>query len=150
MLQPGMAQPTMTQATMAQTAQHPAMTQASQHPLMAQTIQHPTMAPAPYLASYRSLPHAGAVSQHPQVQVHIQGQQGNTAQQMPDGQQPMMMQYVPYFHQYPPGRRIHPWPNLPRGMPNPVNGQVPGMQPGLPPQMQVVQGKTTQAGVPGR
>lgn len=150
MLQPGMTQPTMTQATMAQTAQHPAMTQASQHPLMAQTIQHPTMAPAPYLASYRSLPHAGAVSQHPQVQVHIQGQQGNTAQQMPDGQQPMMMQYVPYFHQYPPGRRIHPWPNLPRGMPNPVNGQVPGMQPGLPPQMQVVQGKTTQAGVPGR
>lgn len=164
MAQPtGMAQPTMTQATMAQTAQHPVMAQATQHPaavpttqhpVMAQSAQHPTMqaVSAAYLAQFRQMPHA-AVFPHHQLQVHMSGQQGNVAQQVSDGQQPVMMQYYPYYPSSAQGRRqnAYQWPSPVRTMPNLVNGQVPGMQPGLPAaQMQVVQGKTTQAGVPGR
>ncbi|KAI6044449.1 Spt20 family-domain-containing protein [Pisolithus marmoratus] len=149
-LHPGMAQPTMTQATMAQTAQHPAMMQGTQHP---PTAQHTVMAQIPagaqlspaYPAHYRQIPHA----QHAQLQVNIPGQQGSVFQQVLDGQQATMVQYPRVYSYYglPQGGPLYSWQG---GMPNPVNGQVRGMQPGLPTQMQVVQGKTTQAGVPGR
>ena len=137
-----MTQPAMTQPTMAQ-------------PAMAQPAQHSAMAPA-YYAQFRPIPHA-ATAQHPQLQVHMQqGPQPNiTAPQVSDPQQAMMVQYPQMYSYYPVahGRRIPPayaWPGMGRGMPNQVNGQTPGMQPGLPQQMQVAQGKTTQAGVPGR
>lgn len=136
-LQPGMTQPTMTQAT-----QQPAIALTTQHPIMAQPTQH--VMPAYNLAQYRQMTQA-AVAQHPQLQVHIPGQPGNIAQQVSDGQQAMMMQYSMYSYYPPlaaPGRR----PQNSYRMPTQVNGQVPGMQPGL----SQIQGKTTQAGVPGR
>ncbi|KAI6010883.1 Spt20 family-domain-containing protein [Pisolithus orientalis] len=136
-LQPGMTQPTMMQAT-----QQPAVALTTQHPIMAQPAQH--VMSAYNLAQYHQITHP-AVAQHPQIQVHLPGQPGNVAQQVSDGQQAMMMQYSMYSY-YPQlaatGRR----PQNSYRMPTQVNGQVPGMQPGLP----QIQGKTTQAGVPGR
>ncbi|KAL4066154.1 Spt20 family-domain-containing protein [Scleroderma yunnanense] len=134
-----MTQPTMAQPTMTQPAQHPAM----------------ATAPAYNYTSFRPIAHA-ATQQHPQVQVHMQRAQPNVAvPQVSDAQQAMMMQYPMYhpYYQVAHDRRMQPsyaWTGMGRGMPNQVNGQTPGMQPGLPQQIQVAQGKTTQAGVPGR
>jgi len=128
-----MTQPTMTQPTMAQPAQHPAMA---------------TVSPYSY-AQFRPIPHA-ATAQHPQVHMQ-QGPQPNIVVPQLSDAQPMVYPVYPYY-QVAHGRRMQPsyWPGMGRGMPNQVNGQTPGIQPGLSQQMQVAQGKTTQAGVPGR
>ncbi|KIM60570.1 hypothetical protein SCLCIDRAFT_1216637 [Scleroderma citrinum Foug A] len=133
-----MAQPVMTQPTMAQPAQHPAM----------------ATVPVYNHMHFRPIAHA-ATAQHPQVHMQ-QGPQPNIAvPQLSDAQQAVVMQYpvYPYYQMTPHGRRMqspYAWPGMGRGMPNQVNGQTPGIQPGLSQQMQVAQGKTTQAGVPGR
>ncbi|KAH7885750.1 Spt20 family-domain-containing protein [Phlebopus sp. FC_14] len=131
---------------------------------MTQTSQHPTMSAVPQaqynFAQFQPITHAqaNAHAQHAQVAHLAQAQQQNMGApgQVSDAQQAMMMQYPMYG--YPvgygmaPGGRLqapYTWTGLGRAMPNQINGQTPGVQPGLPQQMPV-QGKAAQAGVPGR
>ncbi|KAF9244124.1 Spt20 family-domain-containing protein [Melanogaster broomeanus] len=123
---------------------------------MVQPTQHTMSAvPQAHFAQFRPINAQG--NPHQQVVAHIpQNQQQNMGApgQVTDGQHAMMMQYQMYGYGYgmAPGGRPTPyaaWAGMGR-MPNQVHGQTPVMQPGLPQQMPVVQGKAAQAGGPTR
>ncbi|KAF9219727.1 hypothetical protein BS17DRAFT_788681 [Gyrodon lividus] len=140
------------------------MPNATQIPVqMAQPAQHPTMSAVPQaqynFAQFRPINAQG--NPHQQVAVHLppnqQQNMGAQGQVATDAQQAMMMQHPVYgypvgYGMAPGGRLQAPyaaWAGMAR-VPNQVNGQTPGVQPGLPQQMPMTQGKAAQAGVPGR